>query len=69
MTASYTKHVSTETLLKFYYADDPELSDNLKFVYVASISNAECRMIYGSQISDNMVCVQGNYNQGTCTVN
>ncbi|KAJ3656427.1 hypothetical protein Zmor_015507 [Zophobas morio] len=46
---------------------DPELSDNLKFVYVASISNAECRMIYGSQISDNMVCVQGNYNQGTCT--
>ncbi|XP_063913806.1 brachyurin-like [Zophobas morio] len=45
---------------------DPELSNELRFLYIRTISNAECRTIYGNQITDNMVCVAGNYNEGTC---
>ncbi|KAJ3656433.1 hypothetical protein Zmor_015513 [Zophobas morio] len=45
---------------------DPELSNELRFLLIRTISNAECRMIYGDQITDNMVCAIGNYNEGTC---
>ncbi|RZC37326.1 Trypsin domain containing protein [Asbolus verrucosus] len=44
----------------------PELSNDLNVVYLKSISNAECRITYGNQITDNMVCVSGNYNEGAC---
>ncbi|RZC38660.1 serine protease 53, partial [Asbolus verrucosus] len=45
---------------------DPELSNDLQYVSVISISNAECRNAYGYQISDDMVCMAGNYNEGIC---
>ncbi|XP_063913384.1 brachyurin-like [Zophobas morio] len=46
--------------------DDPELANHLNWVQVTSLSNNECKQSYGSQITDNMVCVSGNYNEGTC---
>jgi hypothetical protein len=42
--------------------------DDLNYVYVASLSNEECRLAFGSQVTDNVVCVDGNYNEGTCKV-
>jgi secreted trypsin-like serine protease len=42
------------------------LVDDLNYVYVASLSNEECRLAFGSQVTDNVVCVDGNYNEGTC---
>ncbi|RZB45756.1 Trypsin domain containing protein, partial [Asbolus verrucosus] len=53
-----------------YYAynfHDPELSNNLKYISASVLSNAECKVFYGNQITDNMACVVGNYNEGTCT--
>ncbi|KAJ3632546.1 hypothetical protein MTP99_009546 [Tenebrio molitor] len=47
--------------------DDPELSNDLRYATITTISNLECRMVYGDQVTDNMVCVIGNYNEGTCT--
>jgi secreted trypsin-like serine protease len=45
---------------------DPQLSENLQFQKVSILSNEECRLYYGNQITENMVCVEGNYNEGTC---
>jgi secreted trypsin-like serine protease len=47
---------------------DPELSESLQYQTVSTLTNAECKIYYGNQISDNMICVQGNYNEGTCIV-
>ncbi|KAJ3632562.1 hypothetical protein MTP99_009562 [Tenebrio molitor] len=46
--------------------DDAGLAAQLNYVIVVTITNVECKIIYGSQITDNMVCVEGNYNEGTC---
>lgn len=48
--------------------DDAGLAAQLNYVIVVTITNVECKIIYGSQITDNMVCVEGNYNEGTCYV-
>ncbi|KAJ3656400.1 hypothetical protein Zmor_015481 [Zophobas morio] len=45
---------------------DSALSENLQFVRVTTLSNEECRLTYGNQIYDTMVCVDGNYNEGSC---
>jgi secreted trypsin-like serine protease len=45
---------------------DSELSNYLSYVSTSVLSNAECRIFYGNQITDNMVCVEGNYNEGIC---
>jgi secreted trypsin-like serine protease len=42
------------------------LVDALNYVYLVTLSNEECRLAFGDQVNDNMVCVDGNYNQGTC---
>jgi secreted trypsin-like serine protease len=42
------------------------LVDELRWVRLTVLSNEECRLIYGTQITDNMACVDGNYNEGTC---
>ncbi|RZC40182.1 Trypsin domain containing protein, partial [Asbolus verrucosus] len=46
--------------------DNSGLVNDLRWVHVASISNTQCKITYGDQITDNMVCVTGNFNQGTC---
>lgn len=35
---------------------------------LSTLSNEECRLFFGSQIADHMVCVGGNYNEGACNV-
>ena len=35
---------------------------------MTAITNTECKMTYGNQITDGMVCAIGNYNEGTCVV-
>ncbi|KAJ3634315.1 hypothetical protein MTP99_011200 [Tenebrio molitor] len=47
--------------------DESGLSNELRAVDLTSVSKAECQLTYGSQIIDSMVCVNGNYNEGTCT--
>ncbi|EFA04557.1 serine protease H119 [Tribolium castaneum] len=42
------------------------LVDELNYVYLTTLSNDECKLTYGNQITDNMVCAEGNYNEGTC---
>ncbi|KAJ3656422.1 hypothetical protein Zmor_015502 [Zophobas morio] len=46
---------------------DAGLSEHLQMVGTVTLSNTECKLTYGNQITDNMVCVEGNYNEGTCT--
>ncbi|KAJ3656439.1 hypothetical protein Zmor_015517 [Zophobas morio] len=45
---------------------DPELSNELRYIDTTTLSNQECRLYYGSQITDSMICAAGNYNEGTC---
>ncbi|KAJ3656444.1 hypothetical protein Zmor_015521 [Zophobas morio] len=45
---------------------DPELSNELRYVSTVTLTNEECRLFYGNQIVDSMICASGNYNEGTC---
>ncbi|KAJ3656346.1 hypothetical protein Zmor_015430 [Zophobas morio] len=45
---------------------NPSLASQLQYVYVSTLSNQECRITYGNQLTDNMVCIEGNYNEGSC---
>lgn len=45
-----------------------QLSNDLYSVKLAVLSNDECKIYYGNQISDNMICAIGNLNEGTCIV-
>jgi hypothetical protein len=47
---------------------DSELQNELQWVEVARLTNEECKIFYGNQINDNTLCVEGNYNEGTCYV-
>ncbi|KAJ3656359.1 hypothetical protein Zmor_015442 [Zophobas morio] len=40
--------------------------NDLQYVQVATLTNEECKLVYGSVITDDMVCVSGNYNEGIC---
>lgn len=44
------------------------LVDQLNYVYLTTLSNEECRLAFGNQVNEKMVCVDGNYNEGTCRV-
>lgn len=44
------------------------LQERVNWVYVTPVANEECRLVYGNQIKDNMVCAEGNFNEGTCYV-
>ncbi|KYB27513.1 Transmembrane protease serine 9-like Protein [Tribolium castaneum] len=46
--------------------DHAGLNNDLQAVTLTALSNDECKLAFGSQINANMVCVDGNYNQGTC---
>ncbi|XP_969734.1 brachyurin [Tribolium castaneum] len=46
---------------------NPGLVSDLHFVEQVSISNEECKKLYGSQIVDSMVCVVGQDIEGICT--
>jgi secreted trypsin-like serine protease len=42
------------------------INNNLQYVELSIISNAECQITYGSQIKAGMVCAVGNFNEGIC---
>lgn len=44
------------------------LANNLNYVTLTSLSNEECQLYYGTQVTENMLCVGGNFNEGTCVV-
>ncbi|KAJ3656365.1 hypothetical protein Zmor_015448 [Zophobas morio] len=46
--------------------EESGLVNALNYVVVVSLTLEDCMLTYGSQVTDNMVCVEGNYNQGTC---
>jgi secreted trypsin-like serine protease len=46
--------------------DAPGPENDLHYVELATLSNPECRIFYGNQITDEMICAEGNYNEGTC---
>jgi secreted trypsin-like serine protease len=52
----------------YYLTGDSELADILNYVTLRAMSDAECRITYGNQLGQNMVCFEGNYNEGTCFV-
>ncbi|XP_068903460.1 brachyurin-like [Tenebrio molitor] len=45
---------------------DSELSNELMWTNVVALSNEECRLYYGNQIGTSTICVEGNYNEGSC---
>ncbi|KAJ3656027.1 hypothetical protein Zmor_015132 [Zophobas morio] len=45
---------------------DAQLSNVLQNVVLTSLSNEECRTVYGNQITETMICAAGNYNEGIC---
>lgn len=44
------------------------LVNNLRWVYLTTLSLEECQIYYGSQVTDRMICAIGSYNEGTCIV-
>jgi secreted trypsin-like serine protease len=40
--------------------------DHLNYVDVVTMTDSDCKSFYGDQIGDNMFCVEGPYNEGTC---
>ncbi|KAJ3656404.1 hypothetical protein Zmor_015484 [Zophobas morio] len=46
--------------------DEAATVSDLNRVTITTLSNEECRLTYGAAIIDDMVCAEGNYNQGTC---
>lgn len=44
------------------------LVTTLNRVTLTVLTNEECRLTFGNQVLDTMVCVDGMYNQGTCNV-
>ncbi|KAJ3652181.1 hypothetical protein Zmor_018169 [Zophobas morio] len=40
--------------------------DHLNYANVYTMSDASCKSVYGDQILEHMICVEGEYNQGTC---
>jgi hypothetical protein len=48
--------------------EDSGLSNDLMWVNVVPLSNEECKLFYGNQISVNTICVGGYYNEGSCYV-
>ncbi|XP_068902904.1 brachyurin-like [Tenebrio molitor] len=46
--------------------DNAGIVNELNYVTVTTISNAECQLTYSNTIFDTMICVAGNYNEGPC---
>jgi hypothetical protein len=67
--ASTAQAILQLVLMKYILCSEVAgLIDDLNYVYLVTLSNEECRLAFGNQVNDNMVCVDGNYNEGTCRV-
>jgi secreted trypsin-like serine protease len=45
---------------------NPDLMNDLHYVYLTPLSNEECELFYGNIVTDQIVCAGGNYNEGFC---
>lgn len=50
------------------FLDNSSLSNTLQYVNLSGVSDEECKITYGGQITENMACFEGSYNEGTCFV-
>ncbi|KAH0821079.1 hypothetical protein GEV33_001711 [Tenebrio molitor] len=67
-----TTPLDNETIVSVFgwgqTSDDGPLPVNLlHWNTVTALNNEDCRLIYGNQLKDNMVCVAGDYNNKTRT--
>jgi hypothetical protein len=64
-----TFNLSSQTSSFFFnpFADGPLPVNLLHWNTVTALNNEDCRLIYGNQLKDNMVCVAGDYNNKTRT--
>ncbi|KAJ3656601.1 hypothetical protein Zmor_015669 [Zophobas morio] len=46
--------------------EDTGFAEELMRVNLTTLSTNECKLTYGSQVTEDMVCVAGNYNEGSC---
>jgi secreted trypsin-like serine protease len=42
------------------------LSDDLRYANLVTLTHEECLAAFGTQVNEDMLCVAGNYNEGTC---
>lgn len=69
MIVSFEENKKKQKLLTFlFFEGSSTYTNRLQYAYVSSLSNQDCKLIYGNQIKDNMVCIEGNYNEGICYV-
>ncbi|MBD5075227.1 trypsin-like serine protease, partial [Xanthomonas citri pv. citri] len=47
--------------------NDNSISDVLREVTVPILSNSDCTAVYGSTITDNIVCIDSTGGKGTCS--
>ncbi|XP_044267253.1 brachyurin-like [Tribolium madens] len=62
------QHDANVTSIGWGQTDDyhPGPVDHLNYVHVITLTDNECKATYGNQIAENMFCVGGEYNEGTC---
>ncbi|KAJ3656357.1 hypothetical protein Zmor_015440 [Zophobas morio] len=63
-----TTPLDNETIVTVYgwgqtTDDGPQPINNLMWNTMTALNNEDCRLIYGNQLTDNMVCAAGNYNE------
>ncbi|XP_044266717.1 brachyurin-like [Tribolium madens] len=66
--SSFTPDYISVTAVGWGQVDDfsTGLSNNLDSVTLTTISHDECQLTYGPQITNDMLCAAGNYNEGIC---
>lgn len=62
---NYHQHLQN---LNFHVSENPDLMNDLHYVYLTPLSNEECELFYGNIVTDQIVCAGGNYNEGFCMV-
>jgi hypothetical protein len=61
--------VNMASFLLFIFLDNGDLVNDLNYVQLKIIANAECKTYYGNQFWGTMTCTEGsNYNEGFCFV-
>ncbi|KAJ3632580.1 hypothetical protein MTP99_009580 [Tenebrio molitor] len=82
MQINFTEYIWSTTILKNGHIPDGSsvltvgwgqtsdevagLSDDLRYANLVTLSHEECLAAFGTQVNEQMLCVAGNYNEGTC---
>jgi hypothetical protein len=62
------KSVAILNLICLFCLEVAGLSDDLHYANLVTLSHEECLAAFGTQVNEQMLCVAGNYNEGTCRV-